>query len=193
MEWLSSILGWETEVPSVPTPEPVEPPKPDNTLKLAYEAKPFTITQKWGVYAPSLYSQYGFTNHNGLDISHGINRRLRAPFDYQVYRTLWQPNGGGNVLSILSTRQYESPHGLAYVLIDYLHLDKYLKAQGNGSTGDLLALAGSSGVVYGAHTHIQHRWVRKDGDKLIYLDKNKANGSFDPMEFYTGIYAVDLA
>lgn len=174
-------------------PTPIEVSPAPLTLRFAYEAKPFTITQPWGVYAPSLYSQYGFTNHNGLDIAHGINRRLRAPFDYHVWRTLWQPNGGGNVLSILSTNEYESPHGLAYVLIDYLHLDKYLKTQGAGSTGDLLALAGSSGVVYGAHTHIQHRWVRRSGDKLIYLDKNSANGSFDPTEFYTGKYAVDFA
>lgn len=175
-------------------PTPIEvSPVPDRTLRLAYEAKPFTITQAWGVHAPELYERFGFTKHNGLDIKHGINRRLRAPFDYQVYRTLWQPYGGGNVLTIISTEHYESPYGLARVMVDYLHLDKYIKAQGEGKKGDLLALAGSTGFVLGAHTHIQHRWVEQDGSKWKVLGKNDANNSFDPVPFYTGDYAVDYA
>jgi len=33
-----------------------------NKLVLAYEVKPWKINQKWGVYRPDVYSQFGFTD-----------------------------------------------------------------------------------------------------------------------------------
>lgn len=160
-------------------------------LSLYYECQPFKINQKWGI-KDLLYEQFGFSRHNGLDIAHGYNSRLRAPFPFQVYRTLWQPNGGGKVLSIVSLEKYDFPDGKKYhVLMDYMHLDKYVKTQGQGMTGDLIAIAGNTGLSTGPHTHIQARRVKKSGSSWVDLDKNDANGSFDQLPYYNGLYAVN--
>lgn len=161
-------------------------------LVLWKEAQPFVLNQKWGVYDPKTYKQFGFTNHNGIDIAHGYNSRLRAPFPFQVYRTLWQPKGGGLVLSILSQYEYDGPDGKpAHVIVDYMHLAKYVKTQGQGDTGELLAIAGDTGFSTGPHTHIGYRWVRQKGTKWMDVEKNNANNTFDPLPFYTAGFAVD--
>src|SRR6187402_1368218 len=125
-------------------------------LSLYYEAQPFKVNQKWGV--PSdIYEKFGFKRHNGIDIKHGWNSRIRAPFPYQVYKTIWQPEGGGNVLEIVSLQMYDFPDGkTCHVLFSYLHLAKYIKTQGQGNIGDLIAIAGNTGAAStGPHTHIQ--------------------------------------
>lgn len=162
-----------------------------NKLVLYKEAQPFVVNQKWGVPG-SLYAQFGFSRHNGLDIAHGYNSRLRAPFPFQVYRTLWQPEGGGLVLSIVSTNKYDFDDGIScHVLIDYLHLARYIKTQGQGGTGELIAIAGNTGFSTGPHTHIQPRRVRKSGSNWVDIDRNDANNSFDPLPYYTAGFAVD--
>ncbi len=162
-------------------------------LSLWYECQPFKVTQKWGVYDPVTYGPFGFSRHNGTDCQHGYNSRLRAPFPFQVYKTLWQPEGGGKVLSIVSLEKYDFPDGKkCHVLLDYLHLDKYIKTQGQGMTGDLIAIAGNTGAAStGPHCHIQARRVKKSGSNWVDLDKNDANGSFDQLPYYNGLYAVN--
>lgn len=162
-------------------------------LQLFYECQPFKLTQKWGIYDPATYGPFGFSRHNGLDCQHGYNSRIRAPFPYQVYKTLWQPEGGGKVLSIVSLEKYDFPDGKScHVVLDYLHLAKYVKTQGQGMTGDLIAIAGNTGAAStGPHTHIQARRVKKSGSNWVDLDKNDANGSFDQLPYYNGLYAVD--
>lgn len=157
-----------------------------------YPAQPYVITQAWGVYAPELYEKFGYSRHNGQDCAHGYNSRLRAPFDYSFYRNLWQPNGGGNVLSIISKEQYDSPDGKpAYVCLDFMHLAKVLKTSGEGMTGDLVAIAGNTGFSTGPHTHLQFRWVRRKNNRWVDVEKNDANNSFDPQPFWNGLFAVD--
>lgn len=178
------------EPPQAPTspvttptmPEPTEGPK---KLELAYEAQPFHVTQEWGIHDPATYSRFGFTDHNGIDIAHGYNSRIRAPFDYHIIGTLWQPNGGGMVLSIRSKDEYENK---GYVRLDYLHLSKYVKTSGDGKTGDLLCIAGNTGYSTGPHTHIKATWV---DEHLQELDTNKADNTFNQLPYYTGKYAVD--
>lgn len=162
-------------------------------LELLYETKPFKLNQEWGRHDPAIYSQFGFTRHNGIDIAPGINNRVRAPFSFEVYRTISQPNGGGNVLTIVSTDTYLFDDGKeARVLVDYMHLDQYIKTMGSGPTGELLAIAGNTGFSTGPHTHAQYRRVKmlKNG-RFRNLDKNDANHSFDPMPYYNGRHAVD--
>lgn len=162
-------------------------------FSLYYECQPFKINQVWGVYDPDTYVPFGFTDHNGIDVAHGHSSRLRAPFPYQIYRTLWQPRGGGKVLSIVSLEKYTFPDGKkCHVLIDYLHLEKYVKTQGQGMIGDLIAIAGNTGAASdGPHTHMQARRVKKSGSNWIDIDKNNANGSFNQLPYYNGLYAVD--
>lgn len=169
-------------------------------LSLAYEVKPYRVNQGWGVHRPDVYRQFGFDNHNGVDIAPGNGKEVRAPFPYEVYRVLWQPNGGGNVLSIISQQMYDGPDRKpAYVLIDFMHLDKVLKTPSGtdykGSTGDLLAIADNTGFSTGPHTHMQYRWVRKKEGKDGWFDveSNGANNSFNPEDYRSGDYAEDIA
>lgn len=172
--------------PETPPVAPILPPDGPRKLELAYEAQPWKITQPWGVHDPATYHRFGFDDHNGIDIVHGHNSRIRAPFDYHIIGTLWQPNGGGMVLSIRSKYEYE---GKGFVRLDYLHLAKYMKTSGDGKTGDLLCIAGNTGYSTGPHTHIKATWVT---ETLKELDKNKADNTFDQLPFYTGKYAVDF-
>ena len=209
MAWLLKFWRWlfpptivyEPVLPE-PAPEPVQPVEAPETppiapesevdalpaLSLLYEAKPFRVTQAWGVP----YNLFRIERHHGIDIAHGINSRIRAPFDFSVVRTLWQPNGGGRVLTIVSQKEYASPFGAAHVQIDYLHLAEYVKTSGSGKAGELICIAGNTGYTTGPHTHIQPKWVRAVGDKWQELEVNNANGSFDPMPYYTGQYAADV-
>lgn len=191
-----------TQAPELPQetitePEPVIPPPMEKEgpkkLELYYETQPWKVTQPWGVHDPKTYLRFGFSDHNGIDIAHGYNSRIRAPFDYHVIGTQWQPQGGGMVLSIVSKDAYEAPGGEAHVRLDYLHLAKYIKASGDGNTGDLLCLAGNTGFSTGPHTHIKATWVRPDGNKWKEIEKNKADNTFDQLPYYNGLYAVDYA
>lgn len=203
MKWLDALIAaffaWYKPIPEPPTPEPMpepiptppEPPKSPPTLSLAYEAKPYIITQPWGVYDPKTYSKYGYTRHSGVDIAHGINARLRAPFDCEIIGTQYQA-GGGRVLSILSEKEYLTPEGdHALVRVDYLHLKSYVQTEGHWKKGTLLCIAGNTGETTGPHTHIKYTWVKRSGTKLIEIYKNDADNSFDPTPFYDGTFAVD--
>lgn len=175
-------------------------------LQLYYEVKPYIVSRPWGnipidpVTGKSIYAKFGFTEHNGVDVLPGVGKEVRAPFDYEVRWTLWMPNGGGNVLGIISQKEYEGPNGKpAYVLIDFLHLESFSKFPGGlgykGKAGDLLAIADNTGFSTGPHTHIQYRWVyKREGvpNGLMDVESNKAHDSFDPEPYRNGKYAKDL-
>lgn len=167
------------------------------SLKLSYEAKPYRVNQPWGVHRPDVYRQFGFEDHNGVDIAPGDRKEIRAPFPCEAHRVLWQPNGGGNVLTVISQEEYDAPDGKpARVLIDYMHLERVVKTPSGkdyrANTGDLLAICDNTGFSTGPHTHIQYRWVRlKSGrDGFSNVEKNSANNSFDPEPYRDGTFAI---
>ncbi len=169
-----------------------------NKFSSCYPAKPYHLNQAWGVPSP-LYKQFGFGLHNGIDIAHGTDKFLYAPFDYTVVRIGNQPNGGGIFFGIMS-EEYQWPDGRYRVLLDMLHCEKLLCFEGmSGKTGDKLAVAGNTGLSTGPHTHLQPRrvmnWNGKSGDSLSWsqVDHNDANGSFDIVPYFTGDYAQDIA
>jgi len=196
-QWEDTVEPLEApELPATPS-LPVEPittppmnPDGPKKLELYYETQPWKVTQPWGVYDPKTYRRFGFDEHSGIDIAPGYNDRIRAPFDYHIIGTNWQPNGGGMVLSIVSKDEYE---GRGYVRLDYLHLAKYIKTSGDGNTGDLLCLTGNTGYSTGKHTHIKATWVTPVGNKWQEMDKNSADNTFDQEPYYNGLFAVDYA
>lgn len=165
-------------------------------LKLYYPAKPFQLNQAWGILNP-IYQQFGFSRHNGIDIALGTDKKLYAPCDGQVVRIGNQPTGGGNFFGIMTDR-YTFVDGEFRVLIDFLHCESILVKEGDVlKTGDFMAIADNTGFSTGPHTHIQPRrvkfWNLSSGANLTWTpqDINDENGSFDPMPYFTGYYAVN--
>jgi murein DD-endopeptidase MepM/ murein hydrolase activator NlpD len=164
-------------------------------LTLPFEVKPFVINQEYGVYRPDIYKQFGFTCHNGIDVRLGNRKEVRAPFDFVVTQVLWQPNGGGHVVGIMSLDEFKHPDGdRANVQIDFMHLERVLlKAGDRGVVGDLVAIADNTGFSTGPHTHIRYKWQRRRGSRWVDVDKNDAQNSFDPKPYRTGDFAEDFA
>jgi len=169
--------------------------------------KPEYINQKWGVYNPAVYSQFGFSRHNGVDLRLSSDKKIYAAFSGVVYRRGYQPDGGGIFVSVISD-EYDFPAfscttpdgevfhfqaGKYRVLLDYLHLDTILVNEGDRiEAGSLVAIGDNTGKSTGEHCHEQWRRVTWDGSAVIDADSNDANNSFNPNRFYTMTYAVDL-
>lgn len=192
MQFIDRLMGKLYPTPVSEDNDPIVPiivaPPPPKRLTLAYEAQPWKITQPWGVP----YNLFGVKRHHGLDVAHGHNARIRAPFDCVILGTQYQ-SGGGRVLSILSAQEWLVGDDLCFVRLDYLHLDRYIQTEGAHKKGTLLCIAGRTGYITGPHTHIKATKVKKNGDKLVEIDRNDADNTFNQEEFYTGEYAVDFA
>lgn len=167
-------------------------------FSLAFPAKPFRLTQAWGIYNPA-YEQFGFTRHNGVDVALGADKKLYAPCDGTIVRMGNQPTGGGIYLGLM-TEKWDWPEGPFRVLLDFLHCERLLVTEGQQvKLGDVLAVADNTGFSTGQHTHIQPRrvsyWNGQVGELLAWtpLDHNDANNSFDPLPFFNGRYAQDWA
>lgn len=162
-------------------------------LELYYEVKPYIKTQDWGVRRPEIYKQFGFENHNGIDVRLGADKMVRAPFPLIIYKTGWQPQGGGLYLKTVSQDEYEFPDGVrCHVMADYLHLENFKTYAGQKhNIGDVLAVADNTGFSTGPHTHIAYTRVRKTPSGFFDVDSNPAKNTFDPTPFYTGEYAYD--
>lgn len=171
-----------------------------------YPIKPYVISQKWGTYDPKDYSQFGFTRHNGIDVALSPDKHILAPFKGTVVRVatkengLWQPNGGGVFLGIVSD-QYDFPaftnktpdnvsvsfvSSNCNVLADLLHLDHILVKEGDKVTaGQLVAIGDNTGFSTGPHCHTQWRRINwMGGTNYSTVDTNDANNSFDPTQFF---------
>lgn len=164
-------------------------------ISLCYpiEVRPWRLNQPWGVHRPDIYKQFGFEDHNGIDVPIGRDKTVRAEIDCTYYKQGWQPTGGGLYLSVLSTEELLFPDGkICYVLIDYLHLEAISALPGKTYTpGDALATQDNTGFSTGPHTHIQYRRVTKVPGGLVDVDKNLANNSFDPEPYRNKYYAKD--
>lgn len=168
--------------------------------------KPYVINQAWGVYN-TIYQQFGFTRHNGLDLQLAPTGEIYAPFDFTVARRAFQPNGGGIFVGIMSEpiafpaftcltpdkKVISFSSGTYRVLADFLHCKEIRVIEGQkGKAGDLLAIGDNTGFSTGPHCHWQMRRVSWDGKVITTVDVNDANNSFDPTQFYNKIYAADI-
>lgn len=157
---------------------------------------PWIVNQPWGV-PNEIYRQFGFGQHNGIDVAVDADGVIQSPVDGVVLRAAdkengqWQPNGGGIFISVLSNEEYDFDDGVkSHVLFDFLHCERLLKPEGaDVLSGDYLAIQDNTGFSTGPHTHIQARRcnVLPGGDyyfkgsfvHLEWVDKNDANNSFD--------------
>lgn len=168
--------------------------------------RPYVLTQKWGVFRPDVYKQFGFTRHNGEDVALPEGEFVRAPFDGIDIKHGFQPNGGGVFLGFISKEEYDFeawdeivdgevihfPTARCRVLLDFLHLRSILSLRPDFENGDgeertkgsALAIPDNTGFSTGPHCHIQPRRVHWDGITVTQVDKNDANNSFPLSRFF---------
>lgn len=48
-------------------------------VSFTYPIKPYVVNQPWGVHDPKDYSQFGFTDHNGIDLALAPDKKIYAP------------------------------------------------------------------------------------------------------------------
>lgn len=162
------------------------------------------VTQGWGVRNPE-YDQFGFKNHNGLDLTSGYANQQAAysPTKWPVYNGLegftvqmvrHNPGGGGNDVWFISDTPLQVGDKVCHAYIGYAHADAiFCKAGDKLELGDMFMIADNTGFSTGPHTHLGLYRVDWDGKNMVFLDKNDANNSFDPAPFLTSEYAVDKA
>lgn len=169
-------------------------------LNIWYPFRPFIVTQRWGNPNP-LYAGLGFTLHNGIDASTGrTDWQGKSVSEYPVYCPVedfevesitWEPQGGGNQLSLVSRTKVQVGDKLCHARIFLCHAKKILVKIGDRpKLGELLMIADNTGLSTGVHTHVG---LYRLDDHKNKLDVNDATGSYDPASFFTGKFAVDVA
>lgn len=176
-----------------------------NTLKISYPFKFLTISQKWNNPDPAAYQQFGFKNHNGLDLISGYANQngVYAPKTWPVYCPVenftvhmkrYSPQGGGNEFWMLSNTKLQLGDKECYAYLGFAHAEKvFVEVGDQPALGEMLSIQDSTGFSTGSHLHLGLYRVDWDGKNMTFLDQNDANGSYDPTLFWTGIYAVDQA
>lgn len=149
-------------------------------------AVPFRITQNWGVPNP-IYAQFGFTQHNGVDVALGKDAKVFSPHEGTVTWIGWQPQGAGLHILIQSEDKYAFNDGNElYCLSTLMHLSSTKVAVGdNVKPGDLVAIADNTGFSTGPHTHWRLQRMYKKNSTYLIFDKNEANDSVDPIPYLT--------
>lgn len=167
---------------------------------------PYIVNQPYGVLDPSTYSQFGFIRHNGVDLRLSADKVVRSPFAGTVVRVgtpengLWQPNGGGIFVGIVSDPMEfpaftnRTPDGIAVlfpagtyrVLVDFLHCESISVKEGDTVEAlQPVAIGDNTGFSTGPHCHTQWRRINWfGGTNYQTVDKNNANDSFDPTQFF---------
>lgn len=176
----------------------------DNTLKIYKPFHYLNVVQTWNNPNP-IYGQFGFTHHNGLDLTCGYanQKEVYAPKKWPVYCPVegftvqlvrYMPNGGGNEMWLVSDQKVQIGDKLCNAYLVMAHADKILVPVGyKPKLGELLMIADNTGFSTGPHTHLGLYRTNYDGIRFTYLDQNDANGSYNPQEFFTEEFAVDKA
>lgn len=161
-------------------------------LVLHYPVNPHQINRGWGVADP-LYSQFGFTRHNGVDLALVDGQLIRAPFPCTVVKIGNEPKGSGLYLCLLSRAAYQFPDGKkARVELTFMHLSRTLVQIADiCNVGTPVAAGGHSGLVTGSHTHLSPKRVTRHKTEYTAIDHNDAADTFDPAPYWSGLYAED--
>lgn len=161
-------------------------------LRIYYPAKPYSVTQAWGIKNPS-YEQFGFSRHNGEDLRIGTDKKLYWPLqNCKVYDTSFGDATGWRIKAN-SVDEYEFTDGKkAFINVIMMHMESQstIKLGTVLNVGDYCGIPDNTGFSTGPHTHIMLRRIDGSG-KLI--DTNDADNSIDPHLYWTGIHAVDYS
>lgn len=158
-------------------------------LDLFYPAKPYIITQAFGIYNPA-YLQFGFEKHNGVDFKVDADKIVKAMCDGLVTDVGFNA-GAGNYVRYRTLGPVEAEGKTGYVEFMYMHAERCLVKKGQTlKAGDDVIIADNTGFSTGPHTHISGYFVDiKTGYKL--RADPTTDHCFDFSKYYNGYYADD--
>lgn len=166
-------------------------------LELYYPAKPFYVTQDWGVYNTA-YTQFGFDHHNGVDFELEPDSLLHAPQRLLVTEVGYVPNGAGNFVRFILTDKWEVLGTECWVGGIVMHMkEQQVKVGQICEIGEVLGIADNTGFSTGPHTHLslyrlKNNLIRPENTVDNILDTDSHYGhTFNPALFFNGKYAVD--
>ena len=161
--------------------------------QFAYPAKPFWITQSWGIRNP-IYDPLGFLKHNGIDFRHGADKKLYYPDrEGEVVKKGFQPEGAGYYVVINTQKEYsfdDRVPGRNEHTFMHLEFPSHLEVGDKVRRGDLVGIPGNTGLSTGPHTHWRPRRFDRNN---TFLDGPEANYSYDPMPYMINEFAQDQA
>lgn len=161
-----------------------------NKLQLFIPAKPFKVTQGWGIKNAS-YKEAGFkfTHHNGIDFHVDDDVQVEAMCDGIVTETGFRKDTGNFVRYKTSLVNAEGTD--CFVEFMYMHASKILVFTGERVyAGKPLIIAGNTGFSTGPHTHISASRFDGNGNRL---DQDwQTNYTFDWSKYLNESYTADI-
>lgn len=164
-------------------------PKP---LALYYPAKPYSISQGWGIKNPS-YLQFGFSRHNGEDFLPGKDKKVYSPINAECVETGYT-DSKGNFARFITNEKYLVLGVECYIGFVFLHFEKIQCLKGQMmKIGDLIGIAGNTGFSTGPHTHgTYYRLSERKNLPKYRLDTDKETDyTLNPLPYWQKYHAVD--
>lgn len=162
-------------------------------LALYYPAKPYIVTQAWGILNGS-YEAAGltFTKHNGEDFRIGSDKLTHCPLK-AIVQEVGYNDLAGNYVRLVSTDQWEIGGQLCYVGMMFMHHEKILCAEKTIlNVGDVMGIPDNTGFSTGPHTHGSYlRLVNQNYNGARYDTDTTTDRTFDPHPYWTGFAAQD--
>lgn len=134
-------------------------------LSVYWPVKPLIVTQAFGIFNPA-YKQFGFTNHNGLDLLVVDGQEAYAMFNGLVSE-VGENSGAGKYVKIRTVGPVEVGNDSGVVCLMYMHGKEILVKEGQSvAPGDLLMRCDNTGFSTGHHLHVSAFFVDSNGKKL---------------------------
>lgn len=160
--------------------------------RLYYPAKPYVITQGWGILNPS-YNQFGFSKHNGQDFLIGKDNLTHCPLKSEVVEAGYDQYKGYFV-RLISVDEFIFNGQRCKIGMVFMHHEKILCKTGDIlDVGGVMGIPDNTGFSTGPHTHGSYYHLGLNaGQWNLRLDTDTAtNNTFDPQPFWSGYHAQD--
>jgi len=166
-------------------------------LELYYPIKPNILTQDFGVNG-EWYKAHGIMiiGHNGLDFSAKLGQEICAAHDGLVIFSGLDANNG-EYIEIITNEEKNIDGVIAFAKTIYCHMQTGGRKVAVGDkvkTGQVIGLAGTTGLSTGVHLHFGLKRDAKGKGPLDYLTIDWYNGYFgalNPTRYFCGFYAED--